>query len=107
MSWCEDTEHASHPHQAHFRIDGNLRELSAECHEAVRGVERWRSPTALSLERGMQAGTVRPNISPRIVAALIVAAQMGIWGSGKSSRSGDVMCQATDGVCDYLESLRP
>jgi hypothetical protein len=36
-SGCEETEHASHPHQTHLRIDGNLRELSAECHEA----EQW------------------------------------------------------------------
>jgi TetR/AcrR family transcriptional regulator, transcriptional repressor for nem operon len=68
--------------------------------------DTWRAQYAAALERGMQAGTVRPSISPRNVAALIVAAQMGIWGSGKSSRSADVMRQATDGVCDYLESLR-
>jgi hypothetical protein len=37
---------------------------------------------------------------------LLVAAQMGIWGSGKSSRNTEVMRHATDGVCDYLESLR-
>jgi TetR/AcrR family transcriptional repressor of nem operon len=67
----------------------------------------WREHYASALERGMQAGTVRPSISPRNVAALIVAAQMGIWGTGKSSRSADSMRQATDGVCDYLESLRP
>jgi TetR/AcrR family transcriptional regulator, transcriptional repressor for nem operon len=68
--------------------------------------DTWRAQYAAALERGMQAGTVRPSISPRNIAALIVAAQMGIWGSGKSSRSADVMRQATDGVCDYLESLR-
>jgi TetR/AcrR family transcriptional regulator, transcriptional repressor for nem operon len=69
--------------------------------------DTWRGQYAAALQRGMQAGTVRPSISPRNVAALIVAAQMGIWGSGKSSRSTDVMRQATDGLCDYLESLRP
>jgi TetR/AcrR family transcriptional regulator, transcriptional repressor for nem operon len=69
--------------------------------------DTWRQRYAAALERGIQAGTVRPSISPRNVAALIVAAQMGIWGSGKSSRNTDVMRQATDGVCDYLESLRP
>ncbi len=69
--------------------------------------DTWRAQYAAAVERGMQAGTVRPSISPRNVAALIVAAQMGIWGSGKSSRSSDVMRQATDGMCDYLESLRP
>jgi TetR/AcrR family transcriptional repressor of nem operon len=69
--------------------------------------DTWRAQYAAALERGMQARTVRPKISPRNVAAVIVAAQMGIWGSGKSSRSADVMRQATDGVCEYLESLRP
>jgi AcrR family transcriptional regulator len=69
--------------------------------------DTWRDQYAAALERGIQAGTVRPSISPRSVAALIVSAQMGIWGSGKSSRSTEIMRQATDGVCDYLESLRP
>jgi AcrR family transcriptional regulator len=69
--------------------------------------DTWRERYAAALERGMQAGTVRSTIAPRDVAALIVAAQMGIWGSGKSSRSTEVMRQATDGVCDYLERLRP
>lgn len=68
--------------------------------------DTWRERYAAALERGMQAGSVRPGISPRSVAALIVAAQMGIWGSGKSSRRVETMRQATDGVCDYLESLR-
>jgi TetR/AcrR family transcriptional regulator, transcriptional repressor for nem operon len=69
--------------------------------------DAWREQYAAALERGMQSGTVRPGISARNFAASIVAAQMGIWGSGKSSRSTDVMRQAADGVCDYLESLRP
>ncbi len=66
----------------------------------------WRERYAASLERGVRAGTVKADISPKHVAALIVAAQMGIWGSGKSSRSQDVMRQAAEGLCDYLESLR-
>jgi hypothetical protein len=31
---------------------------------------------------------------------------MGIWGSGKSSRDPEVMRQAADGLCAYLQSLR-
>jgi AcrR family transcriptional regulator len=68
--------------------------------------DTWRERYTAALERGIQAGTVSPDISPRQSAALIVAAQMGIWGSGKSSRSQVVMHQAAEGVCDYLESLR-
>ena len=55
----------------------------------------------------MQVGSVRASIRPTNVAALIVAAQMGIWGTGKSSRNQAVMRQAAEGLCHYLESLRP
>jgi AcrR family transcriptional regulator len=77
-------------------------------HQRINGLyDTWRGAYAAALERGIQAGTVRPSISPTRVAALIVSAQMGIWGSGKSSRRTTTMRQAADGVCDYLESLRP
>ena len=69
--------------------------------------DTWRGRFAAALARGVRAGTVRPGIAPDRVAALLVAAQMGIWGSGKSSRHAAVMRQAAAGVCDYLESLRP
>jgi TetR/AcrR family transcriptional regulator, transcriptional repressor for nem operon len=69
--------------------------------------DTWRERYTAALERGIQAGTVKADIKPKNVSALIVAAQMGIWGSGKSSRNQDVMRQAAEGVCDYLESLRP
>jgi hypothetical protein len=67
----------------------------------------WRARYTAALERGMAAGTVKAGISAPNLAALIVAAQMGIWGTGKSSRNQDVMRQAAEGLCDYLESLRP
>jgi TetR/AcrR family transcriptional regulator, transcriptional repressor for nem operon len=69
--------------------------------------DTWREHYAAALQRGIEAATVKPSVSPANVAALVVAAQMGIWGSGKSSRSETVMRQAADGVCDYLASLRP
>jgi AcrR family transcriptional regulator len=67
----------------------------------------WRGHTAAALARGTESGTVRNDIAPRDVAALIVAAQMGIWGTGKSSQQKEVMLQATETLCNYLESLRP
>jgi AcrR family transcriptional regulator len=67
----------------------------------------WRERYTAALERGVAANTVKASIVPSHVAAAIVAAQMGIWGSGKSSRDTEVMRQAADGVCAYLESLRP
>jgi AcrR family transcriptional regulator len=68
--------------------------------------ETWRERYAAALERGVQAGTVKRGLAADRVAALIVAAQMGIWGTGKSSRNQEVMRLAASGVCDYLESLR-
>jgi len=68
--------------------------------------DTWRAEYAAALERGQAAGTVRSSVKPGNVAALIVAAQMGIWGSGKSSRNQHLMRQAADGLCDYLDSLR-
>jgi TetR/AcrR family transcriptional regulator, transcriptional repressor for nem operon len=68
--------------------------------------DTWRAQYARAVQRGLEAGTVRRGVLPARVAALIVAAQMGIYGSGKSSRDESVMRQATDAICDYLESLR-
>ncbi len=67
----------------------------------------WRKGFATALADGMKADTVRKDITPRGVAALLVAGQMGIWGTGKSSQSKAVMTQATDAICDYLDSLKP
>jgi AcrR family transcriptional regulator len=77
-------------------------------HERInRLYDTWRERFAAALARGVDAGTVKQTIVPERVAALIVAAQMGIWGTGKSSRSEHVMRQAAEGLCDYLASLRP
>ena len=65
----------------------------------------WRKGYATALANGIKAGTVRADVVPRSVAALLVAGQMGIWGTGKSSQSKAVMTQATDAMCDYLDSL--
>jgi AcrR family transcriptional regulator len=67
----------------------------------------WRKTYAAALAEGMKAGTVRKDIVPQNVAALVVATQMGIWGTGKSSRSAELMTQAGEAVCGYLDSLRP
>src|SRR5204863_169588 len=67
----------------------------------------WRERYSAAVERGIAAGTVKATAKPEDVAATIVAAQMGIWGSGKSSRDQAVMRRAADGLCAYLESLRP
>ena len=82
--------------------------LDAGFHDRInRLYALWRERYAAALERGIAANTVKSTVVPSHVAATIVAAQMGIWGSGKSSRSAEVMRQATDGLCAYLESMRP
>ena len=65
----------------------------------------WRKGFATALANGVKVGTVRADVVPRSVAALLVAGQMGIWGTGKSSQSKAVMTHATDAICDYLDSL--
>lgn len=67
----------------------------------------WRKRYAAALAAGMKTGKVRKNIVPQQVAALVIAAQMGIWGTGKCSRDPQLMTQASEAVCGYLDSLRP
>jgi AcrR family transcriptional regulator len=69
--------------------------------------DSWRSAIVAALARGIEAGAVRADASPEGTAALVVAAQMGIWGTGKSSRNARLMRAACDAVCDYLERVRP
>jgi TetR/AcrR family transcriptional regulator, transcriptional repressor for nem operon len=69
--------------------------------------ELWRKEFAAALAQGIKNGAVRKGVSPKSVAAMLVAGQMGIWGSGKSSRSKSVMVQANEAFCDYLDSLQP
>jgi TetR/AcrR family transcriptional regulator, transcriptional repressor for nem operon len=68
---------------------------------------KWRWCYAGALAAGMKNGKVRKDIVPQHVAALVVAAQMGIWGAGKSSRNAQLMMHAGEAVCSYLDSLRP
>jgi TetR/AcrR family transcriptional regulator, transcriptional repressor for nem operon len=66
---------------------------------------RWRSRYAAALERAIRAGRVRSSVEPESLAALVVASQMGIWGTGKSGQDRSAMLAAMGAVCDYLESL--
>ena len=67
----------------------------------------WRRGVAAALAEGVKAGKVRKSVSLRNTAALVVAAQMGIWGTAKNSQSRDLMAQAGEAVCEYLDSLKP
>src|SRR5260370_28077537 len=54
----------------------------------------WRKSFAAAFAECMKAGKVRKGVAPTDVAALVVAAQMGIWGTGKSSRGEGLMVHA-------------
>ncbi len=67
----------------------------------------WRKRFGAALASGVKTGAVRKQVDPKSAAAMLVAGQMGIWGSGKSSRRKSVMVQANEALCDYLNSLKP
>ncbi len=90
----------------------NLAQEMSPLDEGFRGridrlYDTWRRSLARSLAEGARAGKVRKDISPHNVAALVVAAQMGIWGTAKSSQSQQLMVQAAEALCEYLDDLRP
>jgi hypothetical protein len=67
----------------------------------------WRKGIAAAIAAAIRARKVKKGASPGNVAALVVASQMGIWGTGKSSRSKELMLQATEALCEYLDELKP
>jgi hypothetical protein len=67
----------------------------------------WRECLEAAFARGIKAGNVRKDVSPRNVAAFIVAAQTGIIGTAKNAQSEELMKRAGEAFFEYLESLRP
>jgi TetR/AcrR family transcriptional regulator, transcriptional repressor for nem operon len=98
----------------HFVLGCPLNNLAQEMSPLDEGfrtrVERlyhaWRTRVATALAAGAERGTVRADVDPHNAAALVVAAQMGIWGTGKQSQDPALMRQAGEAVCHWLESLR-
>ena len=77
-------------------------------HERINNLYvQWRACLAGALRRGIELGTARQDVNPEKVATLVVASQMGIWGTGKSSQQKEVVQQAIDSICDVLDGLRP
>ncbi len=66
----------------------------------------WRETVADALERAQRDGTVRHDADVRAAATLIVFSQMGIWGTGKYSQDAELMMQAGEALCAYLDTLR-
>jgi len=69
--------------------------------------DTWRKTYATAFTEGIKSRKIRKDVSPQNVAALVVAAQMGIWGTAKSSQNPQLMVQARDAICDYLDGLKP
>ena len=67
----------------------------------------WRECLEAAFARGIKAGNVRKDVSPRNVAAFIVAVQTGIIGTAKNAQSEELMKRAGEAFFEYLESLRP
>jgi AcrR family transcriptional regulator len=67
----------------------------------------WRETMAAALARGIKAGKVRKDVSPRNVAAFIVAAQAGMAGTAKNAQDKELLLQTGQALFDYLDSLKP
>ena len=67
----------------------------------------WREALAEALERAKRRGQIKKSVEIKEAAALIVASQMGIWGTGKNSQDAKLMTQAGEALCSYLDSLKP
>lgn len=67
----------------------------------------WRECLTAAFARGIKAGKVRKDVSPRKVAAFIVAAQAGMIGTAKNAQDEALLAQTSQALFDYLDSLRP
>lgn len=69
--------------------------------------ERWRRALVDALERAKKQGQIKKSVGSQEVAALIVACQMGIWGTMRNTRNAEQMIRSGEALCRYLDSLRP
>src|SRR4029077_16005513 len=67
----------------------------------------WRETMAAAFDRGIKAGKVRRDFSPRKVAAFIAAAQAGMAGTAKNPQDEALLLQTSHALFDYLDSLKP
>jgi len=69
--------------------------------------DSWRDCLAKAFARGIKAGKVREDVSPRQVATFVVAAQTGMIGTAKNAQSDALLMQAGQALFDYLDGLKP
>ncbi|HEX7048804.1 MAG TPA: TetR/AcrR family transcriptional regulator [Longimicrobiales bacterium] len=70
-------------------------------------LEAWTDEFADGLARAQAQGLLRPEVDPRRVAAFIVAAIEGSFGTAKNARSVELLRSNLELLADYLETLRP
>jgi TetR/AcrR family transcriptional repressor of nem operon len=66
----------------------------------------WRQSIATALENEVGHGTVRQDVSPHAVAALLVATFAGMAGSVKNAQSPDLFRQIREALFGYLDTLK-
>ena len=70
-------------------------------------LEAWTDGYTRALERAQALGQVRPDVSPARVAAFIVAAVEGAFGTAKNARSVETLRSNLDVLVSFLDTLRP
>ncbi|MGH7859268.1 MAG: TetR family transcriptional regulator C-terminal domain-containing protein [Candidatus Binatia bacterium] len=68
---------------------------------------RWVGAFAEALRRGQQAARIAASVDPVQASVFVVAALEGGIGMAKHSRDRAALQNFTDGLCSYLELLRP
>lgn len=104
---CDDEEHLCQG----CPLNNLAQEMSPLNEDFRRAINRiycdWRAGLAAAFERGINAGSVRREVSPEKIAAFIVASLSGIIGSAKNAQCMNLLQTAGAGLIDYLERLRP
>src|SRR5262249_34921912 len=66
----------------------------------------WRETVAAAFARGIKAGKVRKDVSPRKVAAFIVAAQAGMAGTAKKAPDEGLLVRTGQALFHYLGNVK-
>ena len=92
-------------------LNNLAQEMSPLDEEFRKRIERvyadWRDGLEAAFTRGMKSGKVRKDISPRNVAALVVAVLEGMIGTAKNAQSAEPLKEAGAAFFEYLDSLKP
>jgi AcrR family transcriptional regulator len=91
-------------------VNNLAQEMSPLDEEFRKRLERiyaaWRLAFETALAKSIKAGWVRKDISPSKVAAFIVAALTGIFGTVKNAQDRQLLRDAGAALFDYLDSLQ-